>query len=59
MRFQGADTGAGGGATAWSPDVRVANGKRWLRMEIVLVANAATLARPHLDSIVLLYGAAP
>jgi len=59
FRFQGADSSTGFGSTAWSPDVRVANGKRWLRMEIVLVANAATQARPHVDSIVLLYGATP
>jgi len=57
LRYQGADTATGGGATAWSPDVRVADRKRFLRLEVTFTSDARGLVRPWIDWIALGYTA--
>jgi len=56
IRYQGADTSSGGNFTPLSTDIRGANRKRYLRMEIVFSSNPFTLARPFIDSIGLVFG---
>ena len=57
LRFQGADSASGAGATAWSADVRVADRKRFLRLEVVFSSDARALVRPWIDWIALGYAA--
>jgi hypothetical protein len=59
LRFQGADTAEGGGATAWSPEAQIANRKRFLRLEITFTSNARELLRPAIDWIALGYRPVP
>ena len=51
LRFRGADSASGAGATAWTSDINRADGKAFLRYRVSLISSAA--GAPSVDSIVI------
>src|SRR5262249_975594 len=53
VRFRGADTAAGGNATAWSTSQDVADGHRFLQFELHMFGNPSSQAVPLVDTLVV------
>ncbi len=55
IEFRGADDAQGTRATAWSTNVDVADGRRFLQYRLTFVADAATGAVPAIDTLIVPY----
>lgn len=53
VEYRGADDAQGSGATQWSQNVDIADGKPFLQSRFTLVGDAATGAVPSVDSLVV------